>query len=71
MITEKFEIGSKVTYKPVNPNRKTENGIVHSYSGMPHFVYVVFNCDNNWSNYRDYAAQLTPKGELYLGWDDE
>ena len=68
--TEQFEIGSKVTYTP-NFGGKTEKGIVHSYFGMRNYVYVVYKCDNNWDNYRDYTPQLTSKGALRLGWDDE
>ena len=41
----------RVRYKPTG-----EVGIVKSVNESRKTSYVVFNCDNNWPNYRDYTA---------------
>ena len=31
-------------------------------------VRVVYNCDNDWENFRNYASALTDLSDLKLGW---
>ena len=31
-------------------------------------VFVVYNCDNDWKNYKDYTATLYPICEIKNGW---
>lgn len=43
------------------------NGVVKRRSSFADKVFVVFNCNNDWDNYIDYTAQLTPIDKLYPG----
>lgn len=57
-------IGDKVTYVTKN---KMERGIIKSIADENH-VFVVYNCNDDWKNYRDYTAQKTNVNNLILGW---
>jgi len=65
-----LKIGDKVYYQPKHyGNDKYENGIVkeipeHSLSS----VRVVYNCNGDWKNYKDYTSALTNTSDLYNGW---
>lgn len=64
-----FERGDYVTYWP--PYRdKGEKGRVKRVD-TEGFVYVVFDCADNWEYYYKYTAQLTPVQNLYRGWIDD
>lgn len=47
---------------------KKENGIVKSLSGDPDFVYVVYDCNNDWDNYMNYTGVRTGIKNLKQGW---
>jgi len=55
-----FKPGQKVNYKGY------DNGIVKTCSNG--FVYVVFNCSNNWDRYEDYTAAPCNPNDLNQGW---
>lgn len=62
-----FPIGDYVLYVPRhamnNPNHPDcQRGRIKSHS--EHGVFVVFKCDNDWNNFRDYTAQLTEVSDL-------
>jgi len=67
MITTQVNPGDKVTYVSYN---KKEHGIVKSISDNEH-VFVVYNCNNEWENYKNYTAARTRKGDLVIGWCDD
>jgi len=66
----KLKVGDKVHYQPEHYGHdKWENGIIktiptHRNDG----VRVVYNCDNNWDNYKDYTSAMTNLQDLNLGW---
>ena len=58
----------EVRYVP--SHGQIENGIIKSLSDENH-VFVVYNCDGNWFQYRDYTAARTRISDLKLGWSDD
>lgn len=58
---EEIAIGDKVTYEKTN-----EKGVVVFVNGDN--IHVVFNCNNNWSNFKDYTAAMCHKKHLVKGW---
>jgi hypothetical protein len=61
--------GDRVHYIP--NHGKIENGIVksipvHTTRGL----FVVYNCNEDWKNYKDYTAALTDTDKLYLNWKE-
>lgn len=63
-IETEFKVGEKVHYVP--PYGKIENGIVKEV--RDEICFVVYNCDNDWKNYKDYTAASTYKRNLEKGW---
>jgi len=61
-----FEVGDKVTY--VTPYKK-EIGVVKSLSGEDH-AFVVYSCNDDWENYKDYTGARTRLNDLLPGWRD-
>jgi transcriptional antiterminator len=61
-----MKCGDKVTY--VSHNKK-EKGIVKSFSDDD-YVFVVYHCDNNWEDYKNYTAARTRICDLILGWNE-
>ena len=64
-------IGSKVCYIPEHYKEtgKFENGIVKEIpEGSLDSVRVVYNCNGDWNNYKDYTSALTNVRDLYHGW---
>lgn len=57
-------VGKKVTY--ITPFKR-ENGIIKSISDQDH-VFVVYNCGNDWTNYKDYTGSRTRTRDLVFGW---
>jgi hypothetical protein len=58
----KKDIGRWVTY-----NRsycKPEKGRIKSWNNT--FVFVVYNCADNWENYQDYTAAATIPDNLHF-----
>ena len=62
----KFKEGQKVHYIP-----HCQNGIIKSFTNNMAGVFVVYNCGNDWKNYRDYTAALCPICEIKDGWIDK
>ena len=60
-------VGTKVTYYPKNGIK--EHGVVkevpHPYKGE---VRVVYKCNNDWENYKNYTSALTRITDLKIGW---
>ncbi|MFP4661961.1 MAG: hypothetical protein ACLFPF_07220 [Halanaerobiales bacterium] len=56
--------GEKVTY--ITPY-KQEKGIIKSIPDSEH-AFVVYNCNEDWDNYRDYTAARTRIEDLKEGW---
>ncbi len=50
------------------PFGKKTNGIVKSFSGRENFAFVVYNCNQDWENYKDYSGQSTNLDDITLGW---
>lgn len=68
-----LEEGTKVTYVPFKgcDVKDFEKGIVKSINEMnPDSVFIVFHCNEDWENYKDYTGQSTNKTQLILGWDN-
>jgi hypothetical protein len=61
-----LEPGTRVHYKKC-AECKEENGIVKRIKNLDG-VYVVYNCFDDWANYQNYTAALTPIRDLKLGW---
>jgi len=59
-----FIEGDKVTY--ISHNKK-EHGIVKWFPDNKH-AFVVYHCDNNWNNYKEYTAARTETNDLEHGW---
>ena len=60
----KFKIGKKVTYKTPY---KCEKGIIKSISDED-YSFVVYHCNDDWDNYKEYTAARTPNANLVPGW---
>ena len=56
--------GQKVTFK-VNRGAR---GIVKSLCKDKGYVFVVFDCVGDWSDYRSYASERTAVSNLWEGW---
>lgn len=74
MKKSKLKVGDKVTYIPTNVVRITvEPGKVKSIPNNGNYVFVVFNCNNEWDKWMDYTGQSVGVQHLKPGWieDDE
>lgn len=58
--------GDYVTYHSFN---KTENGRVKALHPDGTSAWVVYHCNNNWDNYKDYTGALTSLADLTKGWE--
>lgn len=63
--TCRFEPGDKVTYISESGSQR---GIVKSTTDSKHYVFVVYNCDNNWDKHFNYTAARTATDNLITGW---
>jgi hypothetical protein len=69
MKKSKLKVGDKVTYLFTNIAKcEFENGIVKSIPINGAFVFVVFNCNDDWDNYQNYTAQCVSIQHLKYGW---
>lgn len=59
--------GDKVIYTA--PYGEKENGIIKSFNDSKTFVWVVYDCNNDWDNYQNYTGQCTNILDLELGWN--
>lgn len=56
--------GTKVTYKTDGVGKK---GIVKGVQNDK-YAFVVYHCNNNWSDYENYTAARTRIEDLEMGW---
>ncbi len=66
----KLRIGDKVHYKPDHYSYdEFENGMVKEVPDWSvDSVRVVYNCNGDWENFKDYTSALTNLQDLELGW---
>jgi hypothetical protein len=63
-IPEQLYPGQKVHYKPTG-----ERGIIKSIPNCEGpWAFVVFNCDGQWDNYKQFTAASIAKKDLEPGW---
>ena len=62
-----FIKGQKVHYCPRHGSGK-ENDIVKSVTNNKQGIFIVYHCAEEWSNYENYTAALTPASEVKDGW---
>ena len=69
----KLKIGDKVYYQPKHFSEdEYENGLVKEIPDHTVLaVRVVYNCNRNWKDFKDYTSALTNIEDLYLGWKHE
>lgn len=63
--------GDKVHYQPEHyQDNEFENGIVKHVrmKGVDCEAWVVYNCNDDWENFKDYTGALTNLSDLRLGW---
>lgn len=65
-LTEVIEPGMKVHY--TSPYCTKDNGVVKSVSEK--YAFVVYHCNNDWDNYKDYTGACTNIEDLTIGWID-
>ena len=66
---DKLQVGDKVYYHPDHDKSICENGIIKEIPASTNqYVRVVYYCNNNWDNYKDYTGALTNLGNLTFGW---
>lgn len=58
--------GDKVIYMP-----KNQKGIIKSLSDDGTSAFVVYNCAEDWENYKDYTGVKTEVVDLTNGWPNE
>lgn len=61
-----FKEGDKVRYCP--SHGREEKGIVKSNPENGKFVFVVYKCNNEWHNYKNYTGCATDIEDLKIGW---
>ena len=63
-----MKVGDKVTYVPEHGN--FEEGIIKEmHPAMNDHAWVVFHCNNDWNDYKNYTGQLTSLTYLRKGWN--
>lgn len=60
-----FEVGDKVTYTPSHGDR--EYGVIKSIAEDLD-LFIVYKCNDDWANYRDYTACKTDIADVTKGW---
>ena len=67
--TKYLKVSDKVCYQPKHykKNGEVENGIVKEVVSE-NSVRVVYKCNNDWANYKDYTGALTDIQDLSLEW---
>lgn len=75
-----LRIGQKVHYQPEHySSDKWENGMIKEIPERAtdkdslcfNSVRVVYNCDGDWENFKNYTSALTNLRDLKLGWKHE
>jgi hypothetical protein len=57
----KKDIGREVIYKT---EYKEEKGLIKSWNDI--FIFVVYNCANDWKNFMNYTGCATKPSDLYF-----
>lgn len=70
LMQQDLKITQKVHYQPAHYSKdQFENGIIKEIpSHTTEAVRVVYSCNNDWKNYKDYTSALTDLSDLKLGW---
>jgi len=64
----KLKIGDKVHYQPEHyGDGRWENGVVKEVPAED-CARVVYHCNGDWKNFKDYTGALTNLRDLKLGW---
>lgn len=61
-----FKENNKVHY--TSPHGSKENGIIKSINESYTIAWVVYNCNKDWDNFKNYTGQATNIKDLTLGW---
>lgn len=64
-------IGSKVTFISQGTSKRKEKGRVKSFSDEKDKVFVVYKCNDDWENYKNYTGEITSLNFLELGWEED
>ena len=62
---QQYKKGMKVNY---TSHGRIENGIIKSINDNQTIAWVVYKCDNEWSNYEKYVGAATNIEDLSIGW---
>ena len=60
-----YKVGEDVHY---SKNDTTQNGRIKEIDYGQETAFVVYHCNDDWDNYRNYTGQLTNLSDLKLGW---
>lgn len=65
-----MKIGDKVHYIPFEgcSDDQIENGIIKLFNDQSLKPFVVFNCNDDWDNYKNYTGQCVNITQLNKGW---
>lgn len=65
-----IKIGDKVSYQPEHlGDDKYQNGMVKEIPNHTNTaIRVVYNCNGDWDNFKNYTSQLTNIKDLKLNW---
>lgn len=69
--SKELQVGDKVTYIPSQycDSHEWEQGIVKQVlPSVDNAVFVVYNCNGEWSNYQNYTSCSTLVKKLVKGW---
>jgi len=64
---ENSDVGARVIYSSFD---KEEEGVIKNFNNGRKVAWVVFHCNNEWENYRDYTAQCTNYSDLRLKYEN-
>ena len=65
-----LRVGVKVRYQPKHYARRAwENGLIKEIrENCFDAVWVVYNCNGQWADYRNYTGAKTKLEDLHMGW---
>ena len=65
---DQYKPGDKVHYTEHSGRKPKTNGIVRGLPKEEGYYFVVFHCNNDWDNYREYSSEYTDGRDLSPGW---
>lgn len=70
-LNKEIKVGDRVARIPFYGAKTWEyqNGIVKSISDNKEIIFVVYHCNYDWANYKDYTGCATNPSELLKGWN--